>query len=125
MQLTITNAGILAIADAESAGVKIKITEFAIGSEYGYTPSKSQTSLNGAEKYRGAPINFRIDSSGQVTYVCRLEASVGTFRFGEIALYLDNGTLFAIGTSKVLIYKTATVGTVSGNIIDIEASIFF
>jgi hypothetical protein len=71
--------------------------------------------------YTGTIFDYRIDANNQVTYLMRMDGTIGTFNFGEVGLYTDTGTLFALCSLTVVQEKIAAgVGT-PGNIITFEA----
>lgn len=118
---TITDAGIVAANTASTVGPRINITQFKLGSGVNYTPQTSDTALHGSVLHTGAIFDYRIDSNNQVTYLMRVDATVGTFSFGEVGLYTDTGTLFALSSLTILQEKVAAgVGT-PGNVITLEA----
>lgn len=121
--LQVTNAGIQAAAQAQSGGPKITITAFKVGSAYGYTPSVNATALTGTILYSGSPSNYAVNSENEVIYTLLMNELIGDFNFGEIGLYLEDGTLFAIGTYSTPQPKLHTTGQQVGNIVSIQAKI--
>lgn len=123
MLLQVTNAGIQAAALAQSGGPKITITSFKVGSAYGYSPSVTSTALTGTILYSGSPSNYAVNSENEVIYTLLMNELIGDFNFGEIGLYLEDGTLFAIGTYNTPQPKLHTTGQQVGNIVSIQAKI--
>ena len=121
MLLQITNEGIKRATNVGTNGPKINITTFKVGSGYNYTPVPEDTGLKGSILYTGQPSNYSIDKQNQVHYTLLLDQTVGTWNFGEIGLYLEDGTLFALGALPTLQPKYATSETVEGNVVSIDA----
>lgn len=123
MQFYITAAGVSAAANAAAGGFKINITNFKLGSGSGYAPTGNETALQGTIEYSGAPIQiYQIDAS-TVMCVLRADDTVGPFAFGEIGIYLDTGTLFAIGVLPTALNKTANTPSVPGNVVEFDAAL--
>ena len=92
----ITRAGLNAALQAEAQGAKIKITQFTIGSGFGYTPTDDMTEMSGDTLFTDKPSSFKTLTSLSKLIVCKLPTDVGPFTYGEIALWLEDGTMFAI-----------------------------
>lgn len=96
MQFEITTQGYAAAFNAGSSGPKIEIPEFRLGSAYGYTPSAGDSALHGSILYTGTTSGYSVIDSNTCEYVLRVGPNVGTFDFGEIGLYMPDGTMFAL-----------------------------
>lgn len=119
MILTVTSAGLQAIAAAGApGGPLVNITQYKLGDAYGYTPAVTDTALHGSLLYTGTPLNYSVLGNNSVDYTLYMDTSVGPFAFGEVGLYLSNGVLFALGSLTTPQAKT-TGGT--GNIINVDA----
>ena len=86
LSVTVTTAGLNAIQDAKNQGLEVLITQMQLGSDYGYTPSTSQTSLEGTIVYSSSNLKFTIIDSQTVQYSINIPSNVATFQFGEIGL---------------------------------------
>lgn len=95
-QFVITTAGLNVASTATPTGPFIEITEFRIGSSSGYSPSISDTALHGTTLYTGTPHHYSIVDNDVTNIVCEMGADIGPFDFGEIGLFLEDGTLFAL-----------------------------
>lgn len=116
-QFTITQAGLAAALSAEANGLKIIISTFKVSTGVGYEPSFDQTALKGVVAHTGTPTAVNVVGPGVLDVVCVLDYSVGPFKFGDIGLFLDDGTLFAVATYSSLQDKaTAAVNGVSNKI---------
>lgn len=105
----ITTAG---LAAASSAGAVV-ITKFQLGSGYGYTPASSDTALHGTIVLPNAvPSADNRVSDDTRDIVCVLPAVAGPFQYGEIGLYLADGTLFALAAYSAL--QTKVTSSVNG-----------
>jgi len=92
MLVQLTTAGQTIINSATSAVV---LTGYQLGSDYGYTPSASQTNLHGSLVYSGLPNPPVAVPPNNIRYTVMIGESAGPFQFGEIGLFYNN-TLFAI-----------------------------
>lgn len=91
----ITNAGLAVASVAQPQGPYIHITQWKVGSAYGYQPQPTDLDLNGSILASGAPIAWTPIGDNTIDILCRIGPDLGPFQFGEIGLYLDDGTLFA------------------------------
>lgn len=92
----ITNAGIDALFEAEQSGLRCSITKFTLGSAYGYEPVAEDTKMHGDLLYQGEPERYKYIDQKTKLIVCEVPVESGPFTFGEIALWLEDGTLFAL-----------------------------
>lgn len=92
----ITNAGIDALFEAEQKGLRCSITKFTLGSAYGYQPVAEDTKMRGNLLYQGEPDRYKHIDQRTKLIVCQVPVEAGPFTFGEIALWLEDGTLFAL-----------------------------
>lgn len=95
-QFVITTAGLAAASVADPEGPHIRVTQFKVGTGYGYTPAQSDTVLHGSVLYEGAPTSFSFHSDDTTMFVCEIPPTAGPFDYGEIGLFLEDGTLFAL-----------------------------
>jgi len=118
MTTVITNAGILAAANAGSTGLKIGVAYFKIGSQI-ITPTVAMTSVSGevfSSKNTSNKVSYQVVNSSTVQYTVTVNESIGNFNIGNIGLYLEDDTLFALMSLPVLDTKIKTQGSVLGNI---------
>lgn len=94
----ITQAGINASVAAESMGLRITIASFKLATGFGYTPTLAAVSLVGAIVYTGTPAASNIIALSTKDIIAQVPALAGPFLFGEIGLFLTDGTLFAVAT---------------------------
>lgn len=121
MIFVITNAGLAAANAATAGGPKIEITTYKVGAGVAYTPVIEDTALHGTILHTAAPSNYSVLSANAVQYLLTMDDTIGNFSFGEIGLYLADGTLFALSALTQVQQKTATSGITPGNIIQIDA----
>jgi len=107
----VTDAGLAAASVATPVGPFIHITDFRIGSAWGYTPLPTDTGLNGNLLYEGAPSSYRYAGDNTINIVCKIPADAGPFTFGEVALYLEDGTMFAKAVFDHMETKYSSLGT--------------
>ena len=101
----ITDAGINALFEAEQKGLRCAITKFTIGSAYGYEPVAEDTKMHGDLLYRGEPERYKYIDQKTKLIVCEVPPESGPFTFGEIGLWLEDGTLFALCSLRSPIEK--------------------
>ena len=126
--MKITNAGLRAIAAARTNGPLVDIVKFAVGSSYNYTPDPTDTSLRGTQLYPigsnpAPPSNYFLTTNSDGTTVANyslvMDDSIGDFSFGEIGIYLPDGTLFALKAQSYLQPKIQSTPSTAGNTIEI------
>jgi hypothetical protein len=101
MLVQITDAG---LALMQGATQPLVMTSYELGSDYGYTPSPTQTALQGSVVYTGVPSSPVTTPTNNILYACHVPGNVGPFQFGEIGLYYGT-TLFAVCVVDELIDK--------------------
>lgn len=94
-QLVVTDVGLAVASQATPVGPFIHITGFRIGSAYGYNPQPTDTNINGNLLYQGVPTSYRYMGDNTLAVICEMPATVGPFEFGEVAIDLDGGVMFA------------------------------
>lgn len=112
--LLITNGGLAAASVAAPEGPYIHITYFEIGSGYGYTPTASQTGITGSLLYGGPttpPTTYKSIGNNILDIVCNIPPDAGPWQFGEVALFLADGTMFAIAVFDTPQTKFSSLGT--------------
>lgn len=109
--LVITNAGLAAAQVATPVGPFIHINKFQIGSAYGYTPTANDTDINGELLFEGTPLTYKYVGDNTLDIVCRLPADAGPFGFGEVALWLESGEMFAKAAFPTEQIKYSSLGT--------------
>lgn len=110
-QLVITNAGLAAAQVATPVGPWIHISKFQIGSAFGYTPTRADQDINGELLFEGEPLTYKYIGDNTLDIVCRLPAEAGPFEFGEVALWLEEGPLFAKAAFATPQIKYSSLGT--------------
>jgi hypothetical protein len=107
----ITDAGLAAASVAMPQGPYIHITSFEIGSAYGYTPQETDTGLNGTLLYTGVPTSYEYVGNNTLNIICEIPPDAGPFQFGEVALFLDGGVMFAKAVFDLPQTKFSSLGT--------------
>ena len=123
MKFVVTDAGLSAAQRARANGYQISMTQFKVGSAYNYNPSSSDTSLHGTELHTGGISGFAVIDPNTVQYTCIMDQDVGTFSYGEIGLYLEDGTLFALAAQPRVTEKLRGGPSSAGNKVAIEAQL--
>lgn len=107
----ITTGGQAAATVANPGGPYINITQFRIGSGVNYTPvgyvpgvsATTQSALVGTTLYTSAPAAYTVvppanpgDDPDTIELLLLIPPTQPSFLFGEVGVFLDDGTLFAI-----------------------------
>lgn len=107
----ITDAGLAAASIATPTGPYIHITSFEIGSGFGYTPQTTDTGLNGVLLFSGVPTSYEMIGNNTLNIICEIPPNAGPFNFGEVALFLDGGVMFAKAVFDTPQTKFSSLGT--------------
>jgi|GEM_PF-427281 len=118
-----TNAGLIAMAEAEAQGTAINLTEMAIGDGNGNPadPDPQQTALV-RERYRSTINRVWQDPENPQRFTAELiiPASEGGFTLREVGVFDENGTLFAVGNLPAAYKPTAAEGSFSDAVMRME-----
>lgn len=125
MKFVITRAGLDSAQRAQANGYYISLHTFAVGSSYDYQPEDTATALKGTELHRARVSGYRVIDENTVEYTCILDQNVGDFSYGEVGLYMEDGTLFAVASQDRMIDKLRGDAATTGNRIIIEARLSF
>lgn len=112
--LVITNDGLAVASTAAPGGPYIHITEFRVGDGFNYTPVETDTDLHGNLLYTGGVTNYYVVDYDTIELILFMDASIGPFSFGEVGIYLDDGTLFALCAWDSLQEKLRAIGNQAG-----------
>lgn len=95
----LTDAGLAAVAAAAQAGEQVQITHLAMGDGGGteYALDSAQTSLKN-ERWRGAIASYTRDGN-RFTVNAHMPAETEAFVVRELALFLSDGTCFAVANA--------------------------
>ena len=95
----LTDAGLAAGAAAAQAGGRVQITHLAMGDGGGteYAPDSAQTRLKN-ERWRGAVASYTRDGN-RFTVTAHMPAETEAFVVRELALFLSDGTCFAVANA--------------------------
>lgn len=95
----LTDAGLAAVATAAQAGEQVQITHLAMGDGGGteYAPDSAQTSLKN-ERWRGAVASYTRNGN-RFTVTAHMPAETEAFVVRELALFLSDGTCFAVANA--------------------------
>lgn len=91
-------SSIVYVTDAGRAALEsgtVISTQFKLGDGYGYDPSELDTDIRGSVVFSGVPLNPVIVSSQIYRYTVLLPFTLNV-TFGEVALFLQTGDLFAL-----------------------------
>jgi hypothetical protein len=94
-EFIVTDVGLAAASVATPVGPFVHIEAFRIGSAYGYTPLPTDTDLSGDLLYAGVPSTYRYAGDNTINVICKVPADAGPFEFGEVAIDLAGGVMFA------------------------------
>lgn len=110
----ITDVGNAAATVATPAGPFVHITQFRVGSAFNYTPVASDTGLHGSTLFTGGVTNYYVVDNDTIELILVVDATVGPFFFGEVGIYLADGSLFALCAFDTLQEKIRAVGPQAG-----------
>lgn len=117
MLVQLTTLGIAALT--ANAGIPLPMGGGKLGSDYNYIPSPSMTNIRGTEVANQVPLGPQPVNPNVVRYSMFLDINAGNYQFGEVGIFLADGTMFAIGVATELIDKIK-VGASAGNTISID-----
>ena len=117
--ITITQKALEECISASNQGVKVKISEVSLGTEM-YTPSKTQAALR--NEMQREPISQVIDTGTTSVYFAAKFSGEQAYQVGEIAFWLDTGTLFGVVSDpdEILNYKAANAHVVQPCTLDLS-----
>jgi hypothetical protein len=117
--MIITDVGLNAANNATPEGPFVHLVGFKIGSAFGYTPTTSQTGLQGNELFSAQVTSYQNIGNNTVDFLCIIPPEAGPFEFGEVAIYMadangqfsDDSALFAIAVFDTPQTKFSSLGT--------------
>lgn len=92
---------------AGKPGYVVKIAYYKIGSQAGFQADDTMLDIQGAEMHRGVPIECMPLGDGRSQFTLFMDETVGTWQFGNIGLFLEDGTMYAIAAFKRQQWKIA------------------
>lgn len=98
LMFKVTDAGLLNAANALAQGIKVRLTNFKLGSGFGYVPNGNEVALQGTVLYSDSITSYRNMPDGSLVVICSVDVQAGPFDFGEIGLFTEAGLLFAVAT---------------------------
>jgi hypothetical protein len=96
LEFIVTEAGFNVAQEALNSGIKAVLSTFALGSGVNYTPDSSMTALNGTILFSDKVTSYSNLPDGSLVVECVADSTIGTFQFGEIGIFTDQGVLFAV-----------------------------
>jgi hypothetical protein len=116
-EMVITNAGRQAVVNSAQSGTnKVTIAKVGVGGGK-YTPEATQTALK--NEIKRLDIVSGGTSGSDSIHVAFVDATGESYSVSEIGLYLDDGTLFAVGSQNAVIL-TKEASTVARIVIDLK-----
>lgn len=119
--MLITNAGLAAASRALPEGPYIHIVKFQIGSAFGYTPDRNQTSLQGNILYGGddahpaVPSDYRSIGDNTLNIILEIPPEAGPWEFGEVGIFAEDENhvpyLFGVAVFSEPQTKFSSLGT--------------
>lgn len=107
----VTQVGLYGATSAALAGISLVLSTFKVGSAYGYTPVKTDTSLHGTVLYTDNITSVSTGSDGSLLVNCTMAVTAGPFDFGEVGIYTSTGDLFALLALPALEHKYTSLGS--------------
>lgn len=125
----ITTGGQAEATTANPGGPYIHITEFRAGSGVNYTPigyvpgvsPTTQSALVGSTLYTSAPSAYTVVDADTIELLLLIPPTQPSFFFGEIGIFLEDGTLFAICVFSSLQEHVHAAGNQAGTLWRIRA----
>ena len=109
--LVVTEVGLAAASVATPTGPYVHIEGFRIGSAFGYTPSPTDTNINGSLLYEGVPTAYRYIGNNTLDVILKIPPEVGPFEFGEVTLDLAGPVMFAKAVFETPQLKYSNLGS--------------
>lgn len=114
MKTVITNIGLKRIIEVGNNGPKLTIKTVKIGSDI-INPDSSITDVSGfVWEGNSSFIKYLVQDDNSFIFQISLDETIGDFAIGNIGLYLEDGTLFAL-TSFISKDQKIKTGSVPGN----------
>ncbi len=110
-QFIVTDIGLNAAVNAAQNSISVVLKSFAVGSDYGYTPVRSDTGLHGTTLYTDQITSSRQASDGSLVLTCSMSTEAGPFDFGEIGVFTNDGKLFCLAALDTPLTKYSSLGT--------------
>lgn len=107
----ITDAGLAVASTAGFEGPYIHIAKFKVGSGFGYEPQRTDPGLNGNLLFEGIPTTYTNIGNNTIDILLEIPPDAGPFDFGEVGVFLDDGTMFAKAVFDVPQTKFSSLGT--------------
>lgn len=120
-EFIITSTGLRQASIASPTGPHISITQFKVGSAFGYSPTSADTALHGTILHTGIPFSYAILADNTLDIRLVMDVNVGPFTFGEVGIFLADGTLFALAAYTAGQQKLKHVGNQMGSRYEISA----
>lgn len=95
MDFVITSAGLTASQSAPD--LNLRVSEFRVGAAYGFDPLVTDTDIHGDLLYTGVPSSRKLVAPGTTEFELIISEAAGDWQFGNVGLYLEDGTLLALG----------------------------
>lgn len=96
--LILTDIGLARALQRKTSGIEVDITHFAVSDQKG-TLDPRRTTPNRII-YKGIPEIYAIEDEHTIKYICKVPEGLEPFLIREVYLFLDDGTLFAIGQPR-------------------------
>ena len=106
----LTTAGLAAIAAAVQAGGRVAVTHLAMGDGGGaeYAPDSAQSGLKN-ECWRGAVASYT-QQDNRFSVTARMPAGTDAFVIRELAVFLEDGTCFAVANAPSIPHQPPSGG---------------
>lgn len=111
LQFVVTDLGLAAAQRAANTGIRVNLATFALGSGYGYVATRGATELQGDILFTDRITSYSNTPDGSLILECTVGDQVGTFQFGELGIFTDEGILFASCAFPNLLTKISSLGT--------------
>lgn len=94
-QFIVTNSGLAAASAASPSGPYVHITAFKLGADFATAPLATDINLIGAVVYTGTVASYSYYDATTIQVNLEVPSAAGPFTYGEVGLFLADGSMFA------------------------------
>ena len=118
MKIQLTKYGVQRLNETSKP---LSIKSYILGTDAGYTLTEDVENIRGTQVYKNTMTDVVIINANVYQYSIFLDATVGTFYFGEIAFIDEYNKCVAVAVAEEQLQKTKISGSGNGNSLRIDA----
>lgn len=118
MKIQLTKYGVQRLNETSKP---LSIKSYVLGTDAGYTLTEDVENIKGTQVYKNTMNDVVVINANVYQYSIFLDATVGTFYFGEIAFLDDNSKCVAVAVAEEQLQKIKISGSGNGNSLRIDA----